>query len=108
ARQDVDEANRTLSTFFVITCGVVAVVAPLGYLFAGVAPRLFNVPSGNEQGFRWVIFALIVAFLVALINNIFDSVLWAKSRFDIRAVIELTGLVVRNGSIVLLFTLIRP
>ena len=108
ARGDPEAASRTASTFFGIALAVITVVCPLGYVFSWFSPRIFNVPSGSEGGLRAIMFALILAFLLGLVSNIFDAALWAKSRFDIRAGVDLLGMIIRTSALVLLFTLIRP
>jgi O-antigen/teichoic acid export membrane protein len=106
SRGDVEAANATFNSF------VFGGLKLLGVLFAGVFLFCYylplRVPPGYEQKASWLFAAILGSFLINSYGSCFETAIWASNRFEIRSMIDIAAMVVRNGSVVLLFMLTSP
>jgi membrane protein EpsK len=108
ARGDTDSANRTFNTFLFGSLALVAALLPVAAGLAFLAPKIFNVPDGQQTQLQWLLAACLGAFLLTMVGSCFDSAIWATSRFDIRSLIESASTTSRVVCVILLFHWLDP
>ncbi|MGH9664439.1 MAG: lipopolysaccharide biosynthesis protein, partial [Bryobacteraceae bacterium] len=108
ARGDYAGANRTFNTFLLSSLVLAGGLFLLSLGFAYAVPYLFNVPPGEETQVRWLFLSVMGVFLLSMITYNFDAAIWTKSRFEIRSLLDGTGLVLRVGLVVVLFSVLKP
>jgi O-antigen/teichoic acid export membrane protein len=106
SRGDVAAANATFNSF------VFGGLKLLGVLFVGVCVFCYylplRVPPGYERKASWLFLAILGSFLINSYGSCFETAIWASNRFEIRSMIEIAAMVVRNGCVVLLFLFTMP
>jgi len=108
ARDDADAANRTFNTAIVSGLTLAAVLLPIAFVLAWFAPQVFDVPVGYEQDVRWLVLFTTFAFITSTFASNFTISSYAYHRFDLRLLVNVVRLVVRVGSIVLMFAVLSP
>ncbi len=108
ARDDATAANRTFNTAIVSSLTIVAILLPVALVITWLAPKIFDVPPGNERDVQWLVLLAMVAFITTTFASSFAVPSYAYHRFDLRLLVNIARLVARVGSIVLLFTALTP
>lgn len=104
-RGDVELANSTLNSFVFGGLKLVALMAVVVVIFVAVLP--VSVPRGHEMTARLLFFSIGFAFLISSMSSCFEVGYWITHRFEIKNLVEILVLLIRNGSVVILFALFQ-
>lgn len=104
ARNAADAVNATLSTAFVILCGLGLIILVCTALLCTVFFRVFDVPAELQHDVRIALILVGLNVALSFPLNLFDAVLWAFQRFDVSNLIEIPTVIVRT---ILVFCLIQ-
>ena len=108
ARGDMEAANRTFNTFIVAAQRVVLIsLVGIAAMVFFVVPR-FNHPEGQLTATRFLFAAILGSALIQVFNMCLDSCIWVSGRIDVRSSIFIVEIMVRSGSVVVLFSLANP
>jgi membrane protein EpsK len=108
SRNDYDAANIAFSTSLIVAILISVLATPAFVALAIYFPVLFQVPPGLELQSR-VLFGLVGAgLLLTLVGGSFNATSLALHRFDLRNLVESAAMMVRVGSVILLFHLTAP
>ncbi len=106
SRGDLKAANATFNGFFFGGLKMVAGLSVAIAIFCIALP--LRIPPGYEGKARFLAAAIFGGAAVMGFANCFDTAIWATSRFEIRHMIEIGSIVLRNGLVVVLFTFYKP
>lgn len=108
ARGDIAAANCTFNSFLVaaerVTLILVAAIAGIVWF---VVP-LLDYPAGQLNTTRFVFAAILGSCILQIWSMCFDSAIWISGRIDIRYAILTTELLIRSGTVFILFTMTQP
>ena len=108
ARGDPAAANRTFNTFLVATQRIsLLLLVGVAAIVWFVVPHL-DYPPGYLNTTRFVFAAILLSAIIQTWSMCFDCAIWISGRIDVRNWILVVELVLRNGTVFLLFTLDQP
>lgn len=105
-RGDIELANSTFNSFVFGGLKIIAILASLVVLFSVILP--ISVPEGHETSARLLFLAIGLSFLISSMSSCFEVGYWVTHRFEIKSLVDILVLVVRNGSVVALFYFYQP
>lgn len=105
-RGDVELANATLNSFLFGGLKIVAILSVLVLAFAALLP--VSVPAGHETAARVLFLSIGFSFLITSMSSCFEVGYWVTHRFEIKNIVEIAVLLIRNLTVVLLFALYTP
>ena len=106
SRGDIAGANATFNSFFFGGAKIVSVLVVVVLAFCMFLP--INVPAGYEGRARLLFGSIGISLLVSSYSNCFDTAYWATNRFEIRSMLDIAALLLRNGVVVVLFLFTTP
>jgi membrane protein EpsK len=106
SRGDVAAANATFNGFFFGGLKLVSVISVAIVVFCIILP--IRVPSAYITETRFLAAAVFGSSLLYGFSNVFDTAIWATSRFELRNMLDITTAVLRNALVVVLFLLTEP
>jgi membrane protein EpsK len=107
-KKDDLSANRTFNTNFFGNIGVIALCLPIVAAMLFLAPRLFNIPPGQERAATYLFLTVFAAYLLSFFRSSFSVSSWALNRFDLRNIFGALYFITRAGFVVLFFAAFRP
>jgi membrane protein EpsK len=107
-KKDNLSANRTFNTNFFGNLGVIVLCLPIVAAMLFLAPRLFNIPAGQETAATYLFLTVFAAYLLGFFRSSFSVSSWALNRFDLRNIFGALFFITRAGFVVLLFSAFRP
>lgn len=103
-----EEANQYFNTSYFGGLVIAAVLLiPCSFLIY-YSNYLFNIPNGIEADAKWLIAFSAAMILVSVVSTPFEVASFCKNRFDIRNSINIIGLLIRVGLVVLMFNVSIP
>ncbi len=96
-------ANRTFNTAFFASLMLCSVVGVVSFWVVAAAPRLFNLPQGQETSAQWLFALAALAFMFSTIESNFSISSWARNRFDLRNGVAMLSRIAQVGIILLAF-----
>jgi membrane protein EpsK len=107
AKGEFREANQYLTTAFTLLSGLIAAVQ-LPFIFLVIYfPTLFEIPAGHETEARLVMLMLGLNLFVGILFSPLEIGIYAKQRFDLRNLVDLTAQIVSFGLVVFAFLYIE-
>ena len=108
ARGDMVAANRTFNTFLIAAERIALILlAIIGAIVVFVVPR-FDFPPALLGTTRFLFAAVLGSAVIQLFGMCFDCAIWVSGRIDIRSVILTIEILVRSGTVFLLFNATSP
>lgn len=101
-------ANKTFNTAVFGLSGVVLMLIPVVVILSYLAPRIFNVPAGQEFDVVLLFLGVLSAFLIRSWSSNFTVTLFAHNRLDLQNLLYAVCTILQVSSIVLLFTVFSP
>jgi len=106
SRGDVAAANATFNGFFFGGLKLVVVISVAIVAFCIILP--IRVPAAYITETRILAAAVFGSSLLYGFANVFDTAIWATSRFELRNILDITTATLRNAIVVVLFLLTKP
>jgi len=107
-KQDYLKANKTFNTALFGLSGIIALLIPFSMLISYYAPKIFNVPAGEEFEVIILFLGVSIAVLFRSWSSNFTVSLFAHNRLDLLNFLNIMGVLVQVFIIVILFTTISP
>jgi len=107
-KKDNISANKTFNTNFFGNIGVIVLCLPIVAAILFFAPRLFNIPVGQEIPAQFLFLAIFTAYMLDFFRSSFSVSTWALNRFDLRNIFGALYFIFRAVFVVLLFLIFRP
>jgi membrane protein EpsK len=107
-REDHEQANRIFNTSLwgsLALCAVLSVPAVLGVFFLD---SIIRVPPGLETEARWLLAAVVAAFLLNEMRTPFVVSAYCRNRFDLFNLVATGEVLTRVGLVILLFCAVTP
>ncbi len=99
--KDPDNLNAVMSTVFYVFCGLGLIVLALTGVVAFFANSLFEVPELKQGVFQIVVLIVGVNLAISFPFGVFEAVLAALQRFEIRNAIQIANLLLRTVVVVI-------
>jgi len=107
-KKDYKKANKTFNTALFGLSGIIALLIPVVVLLSYYAPKIFNVPAGQESEVIVLFLGVSAAVLIRSWSSNFTVSLFAYNRLDLQNMLNIIALFVQVSLIVLLFTTFSP
>jgi membrane protein EpsK len=107
-KQDYKKASRTFNTALFGLSGIIILLIPVVVLLSYYAPKIFNVPAGQDFEVIVLFLGVSAAVLIRSWSSNFTVSLFAHNRIDLINVLNIIGVFVQVSLIVLLFTTFSP
>ena len=101
-------ANRTFNTTVIGSLTIFILLIPVALIVAWLTPHIFNIPAGHEGDASWLVLLTMIAFATTFFSGSFAISSFASHRFDLRLSVNAVRLALQIGSVVLLFSLLKP
>lgn len=105
ARGDLEGANATFNSFFFGGAKIIAAMLLVVIGFCIVLP--VKVPPGYESMARLLFASIGVSLILSSFSSCFETTYWVTNRFEIRSIVDISILLLRNSLIVVLFYFFR-
>jgi O-antigen/teichoic acid export membrane protein len=99
-RGEIELANATLNSFVFGGIKLVAILLLLLLVFVAFLP--VSVPAGHETMARILFFSIGASFLISSMSSCFEVGYWVTHRFELKNLVEILVLLLRNGAVVAL------
>jgi membrane protein EpsK len=103
-----EKANKTFNTAFFGLSGIVVLLIPVVILLSYYAPKLFNVPAGQESEVVLLFLGVFSSFLIRSWSSNFTVSLFAHNRLDLMNLLNIISIIIQVSLIILLFSLFSP
>ncbi|MCJ7525405.1 MAG: oligosaccharide flippase family protein, partial [Candidatus Aminicenantes bacterium] len=101
--RDHEQVNKTFNSFFFGNILWVLLLLPVVFFVNVFITRIFDIPSGHEDGSHYLFVVVSISFLLQFIRSAFSVSSWAKNRFDIRSFNQIIYFTVRLLFLILFF-----
>ena len=106
SKGDLAAANATFNSFFFGGAKIIGLLMIVVVAFCAYLP--INVPAGYELKARFLFAAIGFSSMLFTLSSTFDTGYWATNRFEIRSIVDSVAMVLRNLTVVALFTFTKP
>jgi O-antigen/teichoic acid export membrane protein len=106
--QDYKKANKTFNTALFGLSGIIILLIPVVVLLSYYAPKIFNIPAGQEFEVIVLFFGVSAAVLIRSWSSNFTVSLFAHNRLDLINLLNIMALFIQVSLIVILFTTFSP
>jgi len=107
-RRQYDEANRYFNASFFGSLFLIAVLAAPAVVAASHVNKLIAVPPGQAAQASWLMACALVVFFLNTLQTPLGVATYCMNRFDLRNLVSITEQLLRVGTVVVFFALLRP
>lgn len=108
AKNEFADAKQYLNTQTIAIVWFAAIFFPLSCVISYYTPAFINVPPGYAGSTRLLFLLVYASFIISMLYTPFTISQFVKQRFDIKNYIEIASQIIRYGTWIVLFSLLKP
>ncbi len=97
------KANHLFNTALLTALFLISIAIPISILIVILAPRVFNIPEGENRAAQLLFGTILLAFIINAVDGVFSLSSWVRNRFDLRNAIQFSNNIIRVLFVVIVF-----